>query len=134
MLPTGVYQVLPGKFAAQLQWGGKYRYIGTVDTTEQASAEFISIKNGLAVVNLSAFNAIQVEAAFDAAKKKARELFGGLIRRGQGRVALGYFSSLMIAGGAFAVARKKEVDAMDTSNSIELTIQVILITLTIIQH
>ena len=79
-LPRCVCETSSGKFKTQIRLCGKLRYIGCFDAPDQASAAYLSVKNDLADVNLSAFSAGQVNTAFDAAKKKALEA-GGLIPR-----------------------------------------------------
>ena len=78
-LPTGVSKTSSGKFRAQIQLGGKTRYIGTFDTPEQASAAYVSVKKDLGDVKLSALGADEVTTLFKAAQKKAVESFGGLV-------------------------------------------------------
>ena len=78
-LPRGVYETSSGKFKTKTMWDGKYLYIGTFDTADQASAAYLSVKKDLADVNLSAFSAGQVNTAFDAAKKIAIEAVGGVV-------------------------------------------------------
>ena len=43
-LPRGVREKAPGRFQAEIKWGGKRRYIGTFDTPEKASAAYVSAK------------------------------------------------------------------------------------------
>ena len=77
-LPTGVYKALSGKrFVSRIKWGRKQRYIGTFDTTEQASAAYVSVKKDLGNIELSALGADEINAAFDAVKKRALESVGG---------------------------------------------------------
>ena len=79
-LPEGVYRTSSGKFASQTKWGDKFRrHIGVFDTPEQASAAFISARNDLKDVNLSALGADEVNSLFDAAQKKAVEALGGVV-------------------------------------------------------
>ena len=78
-LPTGVSKLRSGKFKSRIQWSGKERYIGTFDTPEQASAACVSVKKDLDAGNLSGLGADEVNAIFDAAKKKAVEEVGGFI-------------------------------------------------------
>jgi len=76
-LPTGVCKVsLSGKFQAAIWWGGKQRYISTFDTPEKASSAIMFMKKDLDDANLWALGADEVDAAFDAAKKKALEAVG----------------------------------------------------------
>ena len=79
-LPTGVYKALSGKrFVSRIKWGGTRRYIGTFDTLEQASAVYTTVRNVLNDVELSALEADEATALFDAAIKKALEAVGGFI-------------------------------------------------------
>ena len=80
-LPKGVVKRPSGKFSAQMQRGGKKHYIGTFDTPEQASAAFKSVKKDVDRAKLSAVGADEVNAAFDAAKKKVSETVGGFVSR-----------------------------------------------------
>ena len=79
-LPTGVYKALSRKrFESQIHWGGKKYYIGTFASPEQASAIYALIRKERKNVELSALGADEVDAAFDAAKKKAIEAVGGFV-------------------------------------------------------
>ena len=82
-LPPGVYSVPSGKFEAQKRWGGKHcgkkRYIGTFDTPDQASASFIFVEKYLAGTKPSTLSADEVNALFDEAKRKAVEIYGGVV-------------------------------------------------------
>jgi len=78
-LPRGVYKLPAGNFEAKIRWGDKSRRIGTFDTPEQASAAFLSVKMNRGGANLSVVGADEVDAAFDAAKKKALEAMGGIV-------------------------------------------------------
>jgi hypothetical protein len=70
-LPQGVYKATYGKkFVSRISWGGKDRYIGTFDTSEQASHAYMSLRKDRDDVELSALSADEVDALFDAAKKK----------------------------------------------------------------
>ena len=84
-LPRGVYRAKTGKtlFEANITvgWDGKNRYIGLFDTPGQASAAYMSVKKDLADANLSAAGADEVNAAFDAAKRKALEAGGILLKK-----------------------------------------------------
>ena len=81
-LPRGVYKQSFGpSFTAQANWGGKTRFIGTFATPEQASAAYMSVKEDLARVKVSASDAEEVDTAFDEAKTKALETFGGFVRK-----------------------------------------------------
>jgi hypothetical protein len=60
-----------GKFKSRIRWGEKQRHIGRFDTPKQASAAYMSVRKDLAGVNPSALSADEVDAVFDAAKKKA---------------------------------------------------------------
>ena len=75
-LPRGVYELRSGKFQSSIRWGDKTRYIGTFDTSEQASAAHTSARKELGHAKQSACgsnNNKVKNAAFDAAKKKALE-------------------------------------------------------------
>ena len=76
-LPTGVRKLRPGKFKSEIWWRGKDHYIGAFDTPEQASGAYMSIKKKIGDANLSALGVDEVQAMFDAAKKKAAESVGG---------------------------------------------------------
>ena len=79
-LPTGVYKALSGKrFVSRIKWGGKQRYIGTSDSPEQASAACALIRKERDNVELSVLGGDEVNALFDAAKKKAVEAVGGFV-------------------------------------------------------
>ena len=77
-LPTGVKKSY-GKYKSQIRWGGKLHYIGTFDTSDQASTAYISVKKDLEDTDLSALGADGVEAMFGKAQKKAVEAVGGVI-------------------------------------------------------
>ena len=74
-LPTGVYKTKRGKFRSQIRWGDKKRHICTVDTPEQASSAYLSVKKDLDESKLLALSADEVNALFEAAKTKALEPF-----------------------------------------------------------
>ena len=79
-LPTGVYKALSGKrFVSRIKWGGTRRYIGTFDTTEQASAVYTTVRNVLNDVELSVLGGDEVVTLFNAAQTKAVEAVGGFI-------------------------------------------------------
>ena len=78
-LPTGVLELPSGKFQSRIQWGGKNRLIGKLDTPEQASAAYMSMKNDLDDAKLSGFGADEVDDILDAAKKKALETVQALM-------------------------------------------------------
>ena len=87
-LPKGVQKSQSGKqFQSRIQWGSKSRYIGTFDTTEQASAAHMSVKKDLDNAELSTLGADEVNALFDAAKKKALEAVGGFMPRKRARTS-----------------------------------------------
>ena len=88
-LPQGVTKVSTGTFATQTYWGGKGRAIGTFATPELASAAYMSVKKDLDDAKLSAVDADEVAAIFDAAKTKAIEVFGG-ITQGSKRKGTGF--------------------------------------------
>ena len=104
-LPRGVTKSRSGKFISMTGWGGKKYYIGTFDTPEQASAAYISVKKDLDDANLSSFGSHDVDAIFDAAKKKAQDTFGGFVPeerdlpRGVTKVPSGMFAAQMHWGG-----------------------------------
>ena len=68
--PTGVYPQSSGNFVSQIWFGSKLNYIGTYETSEQASAAFLFMKSYLAGPEASALG---TAAAFDEAKKQAVE-------------------------------------------------------------
>ena len=78
-LPTNVNKAPSGKFQSRMKWGGKQHYIGTFDTPEQAFAAYMFARKDLEHVNLSAIGADGVNAAFDAAQKKAVVAVGGFV-------------------------------------------------------
>ena len=79
-LPQGIYKAPSRKkFGAKIRCGGKTRHISTFGTPEQASAAYVSVKKDLDEGNLSGLGADEVNAIFDAAKKKAVEEVGGFI-------------------------------------------------------
>ena len=80
-LPQGVHRKSSGKIVSMIRWGGKYRYIGTFDTPEQASAAHLSVMKDRDDVELSALGADEVDTLFDAAKQKAVKAEGGFVRR-----------------------------------------------------
>ena len=84
-LPTGVERRSSGKFRSIIDWNHKIRHIGTFDTPEQASAAFISVRKDREDSKLSAPGADDVDALFDAAKKKAVEAVGGTNKARSGR-------------------------------------------------
>ena len=78
-LPQGVRMLRSGKFAATTNWGGKTRHIGTFDTPKQASAAYLSVRSDLVHVNVTTLGADGVGDAFNAAKQKGLESFGGFV-------------------------------------------------------
>ena len=78
-LPSGVRQRHPGRFSAEIQWGGKTRQIGTFDSPEQAFAAFSSVKKERGSAKLSELGADEVNALFSAAQEKAVESAGVLV-------------------------------------------------------
>jgi len=76
-LPTGVTKTPSGKFKSRIRWGSRERYIGTFDSSEQASAVYMSVKKDIEDANLS--TADDVNGVFDAAQKKAVEAVGGFV-------------------------------------------------------
>ena len=80
-VPRGVRKLPSGNYKAMTWWGGKNRYFGTFDTSEQASAAYKSVKKDLARAKLSGFGPDEVDVIFDAAQKKALESVGGYIPR-----------------------------------------------------
>ena len=86
-LPIGVTKMSSGQFQATLQWSDEHRFIGTFDTPVQASYARFSVMKGLARTKASELNADEIEAAFDAAKKKALEASGekALVTRSSSR-------------------------------------------------
>ena len=82
-LPRGVHKTSSGKFAAQISWGNKKRYIGTFGTPEQASAAYMALRKSLDGAKLSLGGADEIDAIFDAALKNVVEAVGGCIPRKQ---------------------------------------------------
>ena len=80
-LPQGVYKTPSGKFNSMVWWGGKNRYFGLFDSSEQASAAYVSMKMELNDSKLLGFRPDEVDAIFDAAMKKAVESVGGCMPR-----------------------------------------------------
>ena len=78
-LPLGVTLESSGKFASQICWRGKQRYIGSFDTPEQASAVYAFARKGLDDANLLSFRPDEEDDLFDAAKKKALETVQAII-------------------------------------------------------
>ena len=76
-LPRGVYKLSSGKYETLTRSGGKTCYIGSFDTPEQASAAYMSVRKDLDDAKQSALSAHEVNAAFDAAKKKDVEALDG---------------------------------------------------------
>ena len=113
-LPTGVYKSSSGKFQSMISWGeaGKSRYIGTFDTPKKASAAHMSAKKELEQVNLSAFGADEVDAAFDAAKTKALSSCGMFKRdlpKGVYKTRSGKFQARIYWGG-----KNRSIGTFDT--------------------
>jgi len=108
--PQGVRQLSSGRFSAIISWGGKSRYIGTLDTPEQASAAYIFIKNYLAS-KPSPCCADKEDAMCDAAQTKAQETVGGFVStkkkkkkelpRGVHKVPSGKFVAKASLGGKY---------------------------------
>ena len=81
-LPRGVRKTRNEKFETKTRWNCKDRYIGTFDTSEQASAAYVSVKKDLAGFKPSTLSTDETDAIFDAAQKKAIEAIrGGLFPR-----------------------------------------------------
>ena len=116
-LPTGVFKTTSGKFGSQISWGGKTHYIGSFDTPEQASAAYVSVEKDRDDANLSAQSADEVNAAFDAAQKKALEAVGGSSKetserdlpRGVQKTSSGKFKSMIGWGG-----KNRNIGSFDT--------------------
>eukprot|EP00563_Minutocellus_polymorphus_P016912 CAMPEP_0181052016 /NCGR_PEP_ID=MMETSP1070-20121207/17366_1 /TAXON_ID=265543 /ORGANISM="Minutocellus polymorphus, Strain NH13" /LENGTH=525 /DNA_ID=CAMNT_0023131083 /DNA_START=137 /DNA_END=1711 /DNA_ORIENTATION=+ len=98
--PQGVRQLSAGKFSAITCWGGKNRYIGTLDTPEQASAAYKFIKNYLpskpppccadkedAMCDAAQTKALETVGGFVSTKKKKKELPQGVHKVPSGRFA-----------------------------------------------
>ena len=83
-LPRGVTKTSSGKYQSEAWWGGKTRKIGRFDTPEQASAAYMSVRKDLDDAKQSALSAHEVNAAFDAAKKKAVVSVGGTLNKKRG--------------------------------------------------
>ena len=73
-LPRGVTKKPSGKFQARVWLEGKPHYIGTFDTSEQASTANISVRKDLDKAKLSTLGADERVAIFDETKKKALEM------------------------------------------------------------
>ncbi len=81
-LPRGVYKTRSGKFVSQITCCGKTnRYIGVFDTSEQASAAYLSVSEDLSKISLPGLGADEADAIFDAARKKAVEAVDGIRKR-----------------------------------------------------
>ena len=80
-LPRGVRKTRNGKFETKTRWNGKDRYIGTFDTSEQASAAYVSVKKDLAEFKPSMLSTDEADTIFDASQKKAVEAVGGPLPR-----------------------------------------------------
>ena len=76
-LPPGVNQQPSGNFKSEIRCRGKIRNIGTFDTLDRASAARTSVEKELALAKLSELGPDEVNAVFDAAKKKAIDAVGG---------------------------------------------------------
>jgi hypothetical protein len=113
---TGVRKMPSGKCKSEIKWDGKTRVIGRFDTPEQASAAFISVRKDLDDANISTVGTDEVDAIFDAAKKKAIEAVGGLFRRKRGlprgvyKLTSGQFKAGIKFGG-----KKRYIGTFDTS-------------------
>jgi len=102
-LPTGVYKLRSGKFKSEIRWGGKTRRIGMFDTSEQASAAYMSVRKDLDDAKLSALGDDEANATFDEVKTKALEAVGGFVTRdlpqGVSKRSSGNFQSAIFWGG-----------------------------------
>ena len=76
LLP-GAYQQPSGNFKSVIRCRGKVRYIGTFDTLDRASAARTAVEKEVALAKLSELGPDEVNAVFDAAKKKAIDAVGG---------------------------------------------------------
>ena len=98
-LPTGVYKA--GKyFNCRITWGGKCCYVGTFNTPSCAYGACVSVMEIRDATNLSGLSADEVDAAFDAARKRAIDSVGGpkflrtksRLSSGQNQVIMAYVS------------------------------------------
>ena len=113
----GVRKLPSGKFFAVIRLGGKYRRIGKFGTPEEASAAYKSVRKDLVDFQPLSFGTDEVDAVFDAAKKRALKTFGGSetfrseIKWG-GRVHyIGNFDTLKQASAASLSVKKDLEDA-----------------------
>ena len=63
------------KFVSRIQWCDKSRTIGTFYAHKQASAAYLSVQESLARIKSPTLSADEVNAAFDAAIKKALKAY-----------------------------------------------------------
>ena len=114
-LPRGVSKSKSGKFEAKIRWNGQHRYVGSFDTPEQASCAYMSIIKEIGDANLSALGVDEVQAMFDAAKKKAAESVGGFtfetrgLPQGVHKIPSGKFQSRIKWGG-----KQRHIGTFDT--------------------
>lgn len=98
-LPKGVRK--RGKyFECGIKWGGKTQHIGTFNTPSCAHGAFVSVEEIRDATNMSGLSADEVNAAFDAARRRAIDSVGGptslRVKRGlssgQNQVIMAYVS------------------------------------------
>ena len=79
-LPRGVYKAR-GRFQTKIYWHAKLRHLGTFDSSEQASAAHASVRKDIDNANPLALGADEVDAVFDAARRKAFEKTNAMMDR-----------------------------------------------------
>ena len=79
-VPRGVYKAF-GRFQTKIYWHNKLRHIGAFDSSEQASAAYASVRKDIDNANPLALGADEVDAVFDAARRKAFEKTNAMMDR-----------------------------------------------------
>ena len=79
-LPRGVYKAFES-FQTKIYWHNKLRHIGAFDSSEQASAAYASVRKDIDNANPLALGADEVDAVFDAARRKAFEKTNAMMDR-----------------------------------------------------
>jgi hypothetical protein len=92
-LPQGVRKTPWGKFASSVWWYDKERHIGMFDTVDQASAACLSVRKDLDDAKLLARGSDGINAAFNAARKKALKSFGGFVLEKKDQLPRGVFKN-----------------------------------------